>query len=428
MPNIKKPRVAAIGLDDSQAASIRPLCGDLRRANSVSQYSQDYNWTETDVVVTSAPGWDLIDPRVNLMTVGPMTLSWTEEVHSFAELYADYINTGKDNTERELTVPPSCSDLYRSLAVELSRQLQLSTEPAAVIETGLQDQTSLIETTSGLAIAMRITLTTQSDATNSHQPIAIGLFLPQSANLAAWFRAFLTDIHESDPNRVPHAPPRLSQPSDWYTPEERALADRMSEIESEFERLSNERDNLQEDLSAEGEKAHRGIRQALWADGDGLVAAVKDVLTRLGFSVRDMDSELKQNEPKREDLRLTLQDAHGWEAIVEVKGYSNGTRTSDARQVREYRDRYMDEEGRLPDLTVWISNPYRATDPSSRPPPDQNVSVVAGTGGIVHVLTSDLYRQWTLVAAGRLDREIVIQSLLNAAPGLWTPPTEGTSV
>ena len=423
MPNIKKPRVAAIGLDDSQAASIRPLCGDLRRANSVSQYSQDYNWTETDVVVTSAPGWDLIDPRVNLMTVGPMTLSWAEEVHSFAELYADYINTGKDNTERELTVPPSCSDLYRPLAVELSRQLQLSTEPAAVIETGLQDQTSLIETTSGLAIAMRITPTTQSDATNSYQPIAIGLLLPQSANLAAWFRAFLTDIHESDPSRVPQAPPRFSQPSDWYTPEERALADRMSEIESEFERLSNERDQLQVVLSAEREKADRGIRRALWTDADDLVAAIKDMLSDLGFKVQDMDAELKENEPKREDLRLTLQDSPGWEAIVEVKGYPSGTKTNDGHQIRSHRDRYIKEKLRSPDLTIWLANEYRMMDPSSRPAPDQNVKNVAELVGAVHVLASDLYRQWTLVATGRFDKEIVIKSLVNAAPGLWLPPT-----
>ena len=422
MPNIKKPRVAAIGLDDSQAASIRPLCGDLRRANSVSQYSQDYNWTETDVVVTSAPGWDLIDPRVNLMTVGPMTLSWTEEVHSFAELYADYINTGKDNTERELTVPPSCSDLYKSLAVELSRQLQLSTEPAAVIETGLQDQTSLIETTSGLAIAMRITLTTQSDATNSHQPIAIGLFLPQSANLAAWFRAFLTDIHESDPNRVPHAPPRLSQPSDWYTPEEKTLADRISEIQSEFERLTNEKNGLQTELAAQGEKAEGGIRRAIWADGDELVSAVKDVLFDLGFKVKDMDAELKENEPKREDLRLTLQDSPGWEAIVEVKGYPSGTKTNDGHQIRSHRDRYIKEKLRSPDLTIWLANEYRMMDPSSRPAPDQNVKTVAELVGAVHVLSSDLYQQWTLVAAGRLDRELVIKSLRNALPGLWTSP------
>ena len=27
--------------------------------------------------------------------------------------------------------------------------------------------------------------------------------------------------------------------------------------------------------------------------------------------------------------------------MVEVKGYTNGTRTNDSRQIREYRDRYF---------------------------------------------------------------------------------------
>ena len=47
-----------------------------------------------------------------------------------------------------------------------------------------------------------------------------------------------------------------------------------------------------------------------------------------------MDAELKE-EAKREDLRLTLEDRPGWEAIVEVKGYKKGTRTKDARQINE---------------------------------------------------------------------------------------------
>ena len=95
-----------------------------------------------------------------------------------------------------------------------------------------------------------------------------------------------------------------------------------------------------------------------------MVSAAKEMLSRLGFTVRDMDAELTQGEPRREDLRLTLNDVSGWQAIVEVKGYPSGTKTNDARQIREHRDRYVIEEGRNPELTVWLSNTYRATDPS----------------------------------------------------------------
>ena len=139
-----------------------------------------------------------------------------------------------------------------------------------------------------------------------------------------------------------------------------------------------------------------------------------------------MDAELSQGEPKREDLRLTRQDRSGWQALVEVKGYTSGTRTNDARQIREHREHYIEKEGRSPDLTVWLANPSRTMDPSSRRAPDQNVEEAAANVGAVHVLALDLYRQWALVAADRLEAETVVQSLANADPGLWTPPTPGS--
>lgn len=58
MTNPKRPRVAAIGLDDSQVESIEPLCGELRPADSLDTYlyEQKYSWTETDVMVSSDLG------------------------------------------------------------------------------------------------------------------------------------------------------------------------------------------------------------------------------------------------------------------------------------------------------------------------------------------------------------------------------------
>ena len=87
----------------------------------------------------------------------------------------------------------------------------------------------------------------------------------------------------------------------------------------------------------------------------------------------NMDEELEPNKPKREDLRLTLKGKPDWEALVEVKGYTNGTRSNDSRQIREHREKYTAEKGQTPDLTVWLANPFRARDPSHRPDPDNNV-------------------------------------------------------
>ena len=428
MTSTKRPRVAAIGLSDAQIASIESLCGELRLAYSLLEYLQSYSWTETDVMVAGGNLNAQVDCSVNLMIIGPTSFQWSDRhVMPGAGLIPYVATTNKANTERELTVPPTCQDLYKPMAVELCRQLIRAAKPPGVSATSRQGGSPLIETTtSGRTVALRLVLPERSSPADGEPSAPIALILPEASNLVAWFRVFLSELHESDPIRVPQAPPLLSQPSDWNTPQEKILAARISQIETEIERLSDEQVQLQTELVAEGERVDSGIRRALWADGDELVAAVREILTALGFAVRDMDAELSQGEPRREDLRLTRRGVADWQAIVEVKGYTSGIKTNDARQIREHRERYIVEERRSPDLTLWFSNPYRTMDPSSRPTPDQNVKNAAETIGAVHVLVPDLYRQWALVAAGNLDSESVVQNLVNAAPGLWTPTSLGS--
>ena len=174
-------------------------------------------------------------------------------------------------------------------------------------------------------------------------------------------------------------------------------------------------------MASASEQADIGIRRCIWDGGEELVDAVAQILQDLGFVVRHMDPEKEQGEPKREDLRLTHADLDNWEAMAEVKGYPNGTKTSDSRQIREHRDRYREEEGQLPDLTLWISNTYRLMDASSRPAPDRNVDDAAAGIGATHVLTTDLYRLWMLVKSGDLEPPQAAQQLAGAAEGLWSP-------
>ena len=250
MTKTKRPRVAAIGLDGSQVESIEPLCGDLRSAHSVSEYLKNYSWTETDVVVSSAIDGEEVDSRVNLMAIEPSILLWSDSHQSGFGLRAHHVMTDTKNTERELTVPPACPDLYKPQVSELSRQLGQVAEPPSVIATSREDQSTLIETTSGRPVALRLVLPSRSRGADGEPPRPIAIILPGSCNLVAWFRAFLYEVHESDSSAVPQAPPRLDHPSDWYTPEEKSLADRRSHIESEIERLSSQRDQLQTELAA----------------------------------------------------------------------------------------------------------------------------------------------------------------------------------
>ena len=330
-------------------------------------------------------------------------------------------NTMRINTERELSVANACPSIYGALAAELRDQLSSQDDPPTVVETSRKHTTPLLETTTGKAVALRVDLPARLDAHGEETQHPIALFLPKSANLTAWFRAFLSDIHQVDPSSVPHEPPRLSKPSDWYTPTQRGIANGITEKKQEIEDLEGDLQKLQEQLGVEGTQADNGIRRAIWLHGTELVGAVSDLLSELGFSVQDMDAIREPTDPKVEDLRLTLPERPNWEAIVEVKGYANGVKTNDSRQINDHVKKYIAEKRREPDLIVWLTNPFRHMDPSSRPVPDSNVEQSARGIDAVHVLSTDLYRQWSEVGSGAKEASEVVNDLTGATPGLWNP-------
>ena len=427
MTEVRRPRVAAIGLDDSQVESIRPLCGVLRTAGNLDAYSDA--WTETDILVARDLSSLRVIGDVHLLTVGTTHYGGRYVVRGREQYFTGIASTDSTNRERELSVPEACPLLYTELAGQLSKELASKQSAPPIIQVAEYCepyQETLVETSSQHSVALRLRVVEGDWPGRPAIPGVdfVALFLPTVPNLAEWFKAFLTDIHAFDSARVPQLPPRLSVPSDWYTPEESALAERIAEIDIESHRLAVERQRIKAELADESVKADVGIRRALIEDGDELVAAVSEILSDLGFKVRNVDAGLKLNEARREDLRLTLSEEPDWEAIVEVKGYPNGTKTNDARQIREHRERYRDEKGLFPDLTVWLANPFRRMDPSSRPVAGAQVEDAAAIIGAVHVLSIDLYKQWALAKSGELDAHDVVKSLTDAEPGLWRPPTQ----
>jgi len=425
MTEVKRPRVAAVGLDDLQIEAVAPLCGEVRSASSITDYLSRFSWTETDLVIVGANADRKFEHNIHMLTINT-TCCWTFSPHAMSSRLV-YMNAGRPNTEREVRVGPTCPADYKILAAQLCKQLRSDGDPPQVLApppSGSDEDIVLVETTSARPVAVRHLRARRPWEGGGAREESVVVAIPQVPNLSAWFRAFLTDVHHVDPVRVPHPPPRLGNPADWYTPEERRLAHRITETRENIEQLQDELEQLETALRAEGERSDGATRRILWADGDELVAAVSEILTRLGFTIRDMDSELESGSPKREDLRLTLAGQVGWEAIVEVKGYTKGTRTSDARQIREYRDDYIIKKGRPPDLTMWVANPHRGiADPSSRPAPDVNVAQQAASIDAVHVLASDLYRLWAQVASGALQDSDAMARLASASPGCWNPTT-----
>ena len=416
-----RPRIALVGLDGAEAESLEALCAESRRAPTWGSYAKDYAASETDAAV--ARQWASASAPVHLMAIEPAQVG-----------LAGYSKDGRGirsprpvfktvrSTERSVSVGSQCPNLYNDLAAAMARRLGSSDEPPPVFQIDATRSVNvqvLVKTTSGYPVALRAELDLPGDSSyNEHRRVVV-LALPDIPDAAAWFRAFLADVHAFNSDRVPQLPPTLATPQTWYTPAERRIAERISEINSEIEQLVRERESCESELHAAGVSADANQRRAIWDDGESLRAAVVDILRELGFDVREMDAFTPPGQPKREDLRLKHLDWADWEAIVEVKGYSNGTKTSDARQLREYRDRYIREEHRPPDLTLWIANPYRGQEPSSRPEPDANVHTAAETIDAVHVLATDLYRLWVLVVSDQVEPSVAADALRNATPGLW---------
>ncbi len=420
---IRRPRVAAIGLEESLLESIAPLCGTLRTADTLHDYLAAYNWSETDVTILGGRSSVAAEVPGHVLAIGAVAFEWAGSNPFPIECPR---LTLRQNTERDVTATAAGTKLFGRLATELAARLQDADHPPTVFQTvrfSQKDIEPLVTTTSGRPVALLCT--SAYEPRSGQKRLALALALPRAAPLSAWLRDFLTVVHVADQPSVPQAPPQLSNPADWYTPTERTLAAQLTEVARQAEQLEADRKRLEAELAAAGEQADAADRRCIWADGDELVAAVGRILGELGFVVRDMDAEKRTGEPKREDLRLTLPDHSRWEAIAEVKGYTNGSRTSDTRQIREQRDRYIQEQGRPPELTLWIANPYRAiTDPSDRPAPDNNVAESAAIIEAVHVSTADLYRLWVLVQTGSLGQEEAVQHLIDSSPGLWSLPAQ----
>ena len=215
-------------------------------------------------------------------------------------------------------------------------------------------------------------------------------------------------VHEHDPVRVPHAPPRFARPEDWYTLDEARLANTIGDVQRQMSELHARKAALLSELAEVTTAADVSDRLLLTEDGNALVEIVERVLTELGFTVLNMDRQIVHGEPKREDLRVSDVDHPAWACMAEVKGYGRGgVKTNDARQINQHRRRYHIEEARDPDSVWWIVNPHRGSDPSTRAALSVHEVEAATNIDSVMIPTTDLYRLWQAVCAGRRRRPML---------------------
>ena len=165
----KRPRVAAIGINGARFESISHLCGELRQADTLEEYLQQYNWIETDIVLAEGLQYYQLNLGVNLVVMGQASLTWGDTHPSIPGRRDHNVNTDNRNTERELRVPHTCPEIYKELAVQLSTELMASDTPPATFVSSRRDKAALVETTSGKSAAMRIALSSARDRWRCHK-------------------------------------------------------------------------------------------------------------------------------------------------------------------------------------------------------------------------------------------------------------------
>jgi hypothetical protein len=214
-----------------------------------------------------------------------------------------------------------------------------------------------------------------------------------------WVRSLLHLWAEHDPERLPGLRDWEASPQ-WMTPAELSLSDQIYELRNRRKALLNDLDLNEAALSAQllaaRDEGNRGPRMLLTSKDDELVRACATVLSDMGFTVRDMDRERPSGASKREDLRLSSVLFPNWHAIVEIKGYGrSGGKSSDLQQLANHAAYYAVENGRLPDMRIYIVNGKidTATSPDLRGIPfsAEDLAVFESVGGLV-VPTTELFK------------------------------------
>ena len=252
------------------------------------------------------------------------------------------------------------------------------------------------------------------------------LLPPETIDHAAWLVAFLERLRTKDPARYPGRPDWRRQ-SEW-TPTSLARAiDVQHALEVEKSEAIGSYDRriarAASDVEQAAVDAAGGVQRLLTEKGDQLVEAVSEVLTVLGFLVRDMDAEIDSTAARLEDLRLTDPARPDWEALVEVKGYTKGVKASDVGQlIGKPVAMYAVENARVPSQLLLIVNGNADSDPSQRSVALGNdpasIELLRANNGVL-IDTRDLFRAKRAVEGGQVGVTDVRKSVVEAR-GRWT--------
>lgn len=224
-------------------------------------------------------------------------------------------------------------------------------------------------------------------------------WLPNSIyDQVAWVKLIISDWAKIDPDSFPGFSDWIHS-SEWITQEEKVLLSQIENLENKKQETISSIDKkivtLSQELDVLTQKVNSSLRRLITAQGDELVEEVLSVFQEFGFTVQNIDQTLSSDSSKREDLRIQAPEHEGWEAIVEVRGYSRSAgKTSDLSRLARFASFYQFEKNKFPDKRIYVINGQIDLLPSQRQNPLssslEDIEVFAEQNGVV-ISTLDLF-------------------------------------
>lgn len=413
------PRILFEEVPDAVFAELAPLAGTAQRVSrDASIHASDW-----DLLVTSAPDAGRRDKSLHVLSFGAEELDRTTLNSDSRQMTRGHETQARRGVVAEGLDQTLC-DLVRRTIVD---QISEDAKSTWVIGVGWDDSMRT-EDLAGTVVPLvhigqeRYVYALERRRRNNVKGSALCWALPaRTVGHREWLLYVLDRLRTDDPDRFPSDPDWQSRDT-WAPP---ALAKAMhqlsahdAETESVLKRMQERREALVREVSDLAVSASAGVWRLLNSQGDELVSATIDVLTDLGFRVRNMDGHHDEKTgAKLEDLRVTDPDDPEWECLVEVKGYTKGAKVRDISQiVGRPSVHYAAEEGHVPS-TVWhVVNTFLATDPTARPdavPSDLDLQPLTDAGGAL-IDTRDLFRAWRDTKIGAVAADDVRRSMRTA--------------
>lgn len=212
--------------------------------------------------------------------------------------------------------------------------------------------------------------------------------------------------------------------AEWMTAAERQIIVQIENAKKQKQAALEEFDSriadLEASLSKSNREANENERHLITSQGQDLVDEVACCFRKMGFGVVDVDATLDPNAPKREDLRLSDPDDANWVALVEVRGYSRSAgKTNDLIRMSRFADLYNQENGRYPDMRIYVVNGETELSPDQRTIPLlsalEDAEIFAESNGLV-IWSLDLFR---VIHSDEQEDAARLKESVKASNGIW---------